>query len=165
MRIGELAERSGLSPEAIRYYEQIGVLPEPARTAAGYRAYDEGVLARLGFIRAAQAVGLTLGQIREVIAFRDEGQAPCAEVLTLIRQRAAELRERITELERMRVELEHLAERARSLRPEDCPETSVCHLIPSDVAGSTGAAGRQGRLVRAGASRRSSDPPTTSGPP
>src|SRR6266540_6380046 len=77
VRIGELAERAGISAKAIRYYEQIGVLAPPARTASGYRAYDEAVLGRLGFVRAAQALGLTLGEIRQIIAFRDDGAAPC----------------------------------------------------------------------------------------
>lgn len=76
MRTGELAERAGISAEAIRYYERVGVLTPPARTASGYRDYDEVALDRLSFVRAAQAVGLTLGQIREVVAFRDWGGAP-----------------------------------------------------------------------------------------
>lgn len=150
MRIGELAERSRLSPQAIRYYEHIGVLPAPARTPSGYRDYEEAALGRLGFVRAAQAVGLTLGQIREVIAFRDQGQAPCAQVLQLIRQRAAEVRDRIAELEHMQDELDRLAERAQSLRPEDCPEASVCHLIPAGVDASNGRRPGAGPVVRQG---------------
>ncbi len=128
-----MAQRSGLSPEAIRYYEHIGVLTEPARTPGGYRDYGEDILDRLGFIRGAQGVGLTLGQIREIIAFRDGGQAPCAHVLGLIHQRRAQLSERIAELERMRTELDHLAVRARSLRPEECSEAAICHVIPSHL--------------------------------
>jgi DNA-binding transcriptional MerR regulator len=59
MRIGELAEQAGISTKAIRYYEQIGILAPPARTPSGYRSYDQAALGRLGFVRAAQAVGLT----------------------------------------------------------------------------------------------------------
>ena len=73
MRIGELAEQAGTSTKAIRYYEQIGILTPPARTAAGYRTYDEAAMGRLSFVRAAQAVGLTLAEIRQIIAFRDDG--------------------------------------------------------------------------------------------
>lgn len=76
MRTGELAERARMSPEALRFYERVGVLSPPARTPSGYRDYDEAALDRLGFVRAAQAVGLTLGQIREVTAFRDQGSLP-----------------------------------------------------------------------------------------
>jgi DNA-binding transcriptional MerR regulator len=91
MRIGELAEQAGMSTKAIRYYEQIGILTPPARTASGYRSYDEAALGRLGFVRATQAVGLTLGEIRQVIAFRDDEQAPCAHVTDLLRRHAADL--------------------------------------------------------------------------
>lgn len=67
MRIGELAERAGVSAKAIRYYEQIGILTPPERDASGYRAFGEAALGRLGFVRAAQALGLTLGEIRQII--------------------------------------------------------------------------------------------------
>ena len=84
MRIGELAEQAGISTKAIRYYEQIGILAPPARTTSGYRAYDHAALGRLGFVRAAQALGLTLGEIRQIIAFRDQGAAPCSHVAALL---------------------------------------------------------------------------------
>jgi MerR family copper efflux transcriptional regulator len=129
MRIGELAEQAGISTKAIRYYEQIGILPPSARTASGYRSYDEAALRRLGFVRAAQAVGLTLGEIRQVIAFRDDGQAPCAHVSELLQRHAADLDARIRELQRLRGELRQLAERASTLDPETCPPERVCHII------------------------------------
>ena len=129
MRIGELAEQAGISTKAIRYYEQIGILAPPARTASGYRSYDEAALGRLGFVRAAQAVGLTLGEIRQVIAFRDDGQAPCAHVTELLRRHAADLDLRIRELQELRGELGQLAERATTLDPEQCPPEQVCHII------------------------------------
>ena len=91
MRIGELAEQADISTKAIRYYEQIGILAPPARTASGYRAYDQAALGRLGFVCAAQAVGLTLGEIRQIIAFRDNGQAPCAHVSDVLQRHAADL--------------------------------------------------------------------------
>jgi MerR family copper efflux transcriptional regulator len=129
MRIGELAERAGISTKAIRYYEQIGILSPTARTASGYRAYDEAALGRLSFVRAGQAVGLTLGEIRQIIAFRDNGQAPCAHVTDLLRRHAADLDQRIRELQQLRGELRQLAERATTLDPEHCPPEQVCHVI------------------------------------
>jgi MerR family transcriptional regulator, copper efflux regulator len=129
MRIGELAEQAGISTKALRYYEQIGILTPPARTPSGYRSYDEAALGRLGFVRAGQAVGLTLGEIRQIIAFRDNGQAPCAHVTELLQRHAAELDARIRELQQLRGELRQLAERAATLDPEDCPPERVCHII------------------------------------
>jgi MerR family transcriptional regulator, copper efflux regulator len=129
MRIGELAEQAGISTKAIRYYEQIGILSPPARTASGYRTYDEVALGRLGFVRAAQAVGFTLGEIRQIIAFRDDGQAPCAHVSDLLQRHADDLDARIRELQALRGELAQLAERATTLDPEQCPPERICHII------------------------------------
>jgi MerR family transcriptional regulator, copper efflux regulator len=129
MRIGELAEQAGISTKAIRYYEQVGILAPPARTASGYRTYDPSALGRLEFVRAAQAVGLTLGEIRRIMAFRDEGQAPCAHVTDLLQRHAADLDTRIRELQQLRGELRQLAERSATLDPEQCPPERVCHII------------------------------------
>ncbi|MEW6473993.1 MAG: heavy metal-responsive transcriptional regulator [Actinomycetota bacterium] len=131
MRIGELARQSGLSTKTIRYYEQIGLLSAPVRTASGYRDYDDSALERLAFVRAAQAVGLSLGEIRGILALRDDGETPCGHVLDLLRARSAELDRRIAELRRLRDELGHLVERAGGLDPADCDPSRVCHLIGS----------------------------------
>src|ERR687898_215688 len=117
MMIGELAERAGVTTRAIRHYERIGVLPAASRSASGYRLYGEDALTRLAFVGAAQAVGLTLGEIRGVVAFRDRGEAPCGHVLALVERRSAELAERIEQMRRLRAELEALALRARTLDP------------------------------------------------
>ena len=129
MRIGELAQRSGVEPTTIRYYERIGLMPPPTRKASGYRDYGEEAAARLGFIRAAQSVGLTLGEIRETLAFRDRGEAPCAYVAALIEGHAAQLRERISALEAMRRELERLAKKARTVSPAETSPAAFCHII------------------------------------
>lgn len=129
MRIGEIAERAGLSTKALRYYERVGLIEEPTRTSSGYRDYDESVLDRLRFIRSAKAAGLTLGEIRGVIAFREQGSAPCGHVLKLIEGRAADLDRRIAELRSLRDALRGLAQRGRSLSPEACSPDLVCHIL------------------------------------
>lgn len=103
-------------------------MPPPGRTSAGYRDYAAEAASRLGFIRAAQSVGLTLGEIREVLGFRDRGEIPCAHVRALIEQHAVELSERIKALEAMRRDLERLAQKARSVSPKD-PVAAFCHII------------------------------------
>jgi MerR family copper efflux transcriptional regulator len=130
VRIGELAERTGLSTKALRYYESIGVLPEPARTPSGYRDYSDAAEDIVRFVGSAQAIGLTLGEIREILAYRDRGETPCAHVVDLIRRRAAVIDEQIAALEQTRTELRRLERRARGLRPEDCEPAMVCHVIP-----------------------------------
>jgi DNA-binding transcriptional MerR regulator len=133
MRIGELAAATGVSAKTIRYYEDIGILAPPLRTASDYRTYDESSVGRLAFIRAAQAVGLTLGEIRGIVALRDRGETPCAHVLELIAARAIEVDQRITELQQLRTDLGRLAARARQLDPADCDPRRVCHLIGSET--------------------------------
>lgn len=135
MRIGELGEKADVSAKTIRYYEDIGILPEPARTPAGYRDYDAGALDRLHFIKAAQSVGFSLGEIREILAFRDRGEVPCRHVAGLIERHARDISEWITALEQMRRQLEALAERGRKLSP--APGT-FCHIIEGDPRRATG---------------------------
>jgi MerR family transcriptional regulator, copper efflux regulator len=129
MRIGEIAEQAGLSTKALRYYERAGLIEEPARTPSGYRDYDDSVLDRLRFIRSAQAAGLTVGEIKGVIAFREQGSPPCGHVLELIEGRAADLDRRIAELRSLRDDLRALADRGRSLSPEACSPDLVCHIL------------------------------------
>jgi MerR family transcriptional regulator, copper efflux regulator len=129
VRIGELAHRAGLSTKTLRYYETIGVLPEPERTPSGYRDYPAGALDVLGFVRSAQTVGLTLGEIRGILAYRDRGETPCGHVVELIRRRAGEVDQEIARLEGMRAELRRLECRARALRPEECAPAEICHVI------------------------------------
>jgi DNA-binding transcriptional MerR regulator len=72
VRIGQLAAQTGYSVRTIRFYEQSGLLPAPQRTPAGYRCYDQDAVTRLRFVRSAQALGLTLGEIGEVLRIRED---------------------------------------------------------------------------------------------
>lgn len=129
MRIGELSEMAGVPTKTIRFYEDLGLLPPADRTPSGYRDFATEAVRRLAFIRAAQAVGLTLGEIRSVVGLRDRGETPCEHVLDLIQARAADVDRRIAELEALRTELRRLARRAKRLDPEACDPGRVCHLI------------------------------------
>ncbi|MGH9041596.1 MAG: heavy metal-responsive transcriptional regulator [Acidimicrobiia bacterium] len=130
MRIGEVASQAGVSTKTIRYYEDIGVILAPRRSPSGYRDYDDSALDRLAFVRAAQAVGLTLGEIRSILALRDGGDGPpCGHVLELLRARSAEIEHRIAELRSLQGELTRLVDRARTLDPGACDPRRICHLI------------------------------------
>src|SRR6266849_307615 len=89
--IGEVAARSGLSRKALRLYEARGILPPARRTPSGYRRYPADVLALLTFVAQARRLGLTLAEIRHIVALRRAGAAPCVHVRALIEQKAADL--------------------------------------------------------------------------
>lgn len=115
MRIGQLAERIGVNPKTIRYYESIGLLPEPKRRPSGYRAYDADDLERVAFIRRAQQFGLRLDAIGETLALRDRGERPCDYVLGAVRRNLDDLDRRIVELDAARDQLAALLARAETL--------------------------------------------------
>jgi DNA-binding transcriptional MerR regulator len=127
MKIGQVAGRAGVPAKTIRFWEDQRLLPPPTRTPAGYRDYDPAVLDRLAFIRHAQAAGLTLDAIRQVLEIRDGGQPPCVHVTDLIARRLAEVDARLAELNRTRDQLVVLAARAAAQDPADC--RGYCSII------------------------------------
>ena len=131
MRIGELAERAGMTTKALRFYERAGLLPAPERTPSGYRDYDQSALDRLRFVKGAQAAGLTLAEIADVIAVREQAGPPCAHVAALLDAHAADLDARIADLHALREEVQRLRDRAATLDPAACGDDAVCHVIPS----------------------------------
>jgi DNA-binding transcriptional MerR regulator len=133
--IGELAERSGVPPKTLRYYEDIAVLPPPDRTAAGYRIYDDSALHRLAFIRSAQAAGLTLAEIREVIRLRERGIVPCSHVIELIDEKRTRVASQIAELHELQQELDRIREWADGLDADACDPRLVCQVLTGPAAG------------------------------
>ena len=129
MRIGELANAVGLPSQTIRFYERKGLLPAPERGANGYRTYDESTLARLQFVQASQAAGLTLAEIGTIIDLRDDGNVPCAHVAALIHSKLADVRARIKNLAALEAELEGVIERSHRLDPADCTDADICHIL------------------------------------
>lgn len=105
MRVGELAETAGTTPDTIRYYERAGLLPAPNRTTSGYRAYDESAIDRLQFIQGAQRLGLHLNDIRDLLAIRDTGTCPCEPAETLLKRRLSELDAEVARLSALRQEM------------------------------------------------------------
>ncbi len=134
MRIGQVAAAAGVTAKALRYYERVGVLPEPARAASGYRDYSDEVLDRLRFIRASQTTGLSLGEIKGIIEFREHGEPPCAYVLRLCENHADDLDRRIAELVQLRDELRALTDRGHSLSPDACSPKLVCHILNPGIS-------------------------------
>ncbi len=128
-RIGELAGRLDLNTQTIRYYERVGLLPEPERTEAGYRIYKEEDERRLNFVKNARNVGLSLGEIKEVLAFHERGDPPCAYVTEAIARRAKEVGHQIEELTRFKRELDRLYERTTEQPAREPVPDHYCHII------------------------------------
>lgn len=105
MRIGELANRAGVTPDTIRYYEREGLLAPPARTPAGYRDYREDALDDLRFIKKGKSLGLRLTDLREVIEITSGGELPCDHVRATIAGRINDVDEKIRELQELRATL------------------------------------------------------------
>jgi MerR family mercuric resistance operon transcriptional regulator len=129
MLIGELADAVGLPAQTIRFYERQGLLPQPHRQANGYRAYDDAAIARIQFIRNAQAAGLTLVEIGSIVDLRDDGHRPCTHVTTVLHTKLDAVRARQAELAALEQELEHLVARSHDLDPADCTDTDICHIL------------------------------------
>jgi len=129
MRIGEVAHISGLSPTTIRYYEDIGLVPEPARAANGYRDYEPGALERLRFISDAQDSGLTLAEIASILELRAQGESTCHHTIELMERHLADVDRRIDSLIASREHYAQLIARARTLDPSECTDPDRCQTI------------------------------------
>ncbi len=104
--IGELAACTGTTPETIRYYERVGVLPAPARTGAGRcRRYGAVDVERLGFVRRARDLGFSLDEVRDLMSLSDDPGRPCADVDQLARAHLAQVEAKLAQLAALRTEL------------------------------------------------------------
>ncbi|KAA0686105.1 MULTISPECIES: MerR family transcriptional regulator [Azospirillum] len=121
LSIGALGKATGTKPETIRFYEQIGILPEPARTAGNYRSYGAEHVRRLSFVRRARDLGFPLETVRAMLDLADQPDRPCDEVDALVLEQLYEVERKIADLQRLRDELDRLAHQCRSDgRMADC---------------------------------------------
>jgi len=127
--IGELARAAGVTPQAIRYYERMGLLERPSRLPSGYRLYGADALGRLRFIRAAQSLGFSLREIQELIALSRAGRSPCARVRAVLREKLQVLDRRIAELRAFRRELAAAVRALEALPDQADSSPTVCSLI------------------------------------
>ncbi|OAJ33514.1 MerR family DNA-binding protein [Piscirickettsia salmonis] len=121
MKIGELAKKTGLSIETIRYYEKQGLIEEPIRRENGYRDYHQGMVDKLLFVQRAKALGFSLNEIRELLDLSDQRRCH-HEVHEVAEQRLADIQRRIKELARMRDGLHALVQSCQHEKElEKCP--------------------------------------------
>lgn len=113
---GELARETGVHGETIRYYESIGLLPEPSRSVGGHRIYDTFQLRRISFISRSRELGFTLNEVRSLLALFDSGDYSCAEVRDRTRTHIDDVNRRIGALQAMRDEFEAMVRNATAVR-------------------------------------------------
>jgi len=135
LTIGEAAKRTGLTTQGIRFYERHGLLPKIGRTHTGYRLFGPDVLRRLEFIRQARQVGLSLNEIKEILAMGKTGRAPCCRVRELLAGRLEELDRSIAEMSNFRNRLRLFLAGIASMPDQADTSQNVCVLIESAPAG------------------------------
>lgn len=116
LTVSKIARSAGISPDTVRFYEREGLLPPAPRAPSGYREYDESTTHRIRFIKGAQAVGLKLSEIKELLDIQDRGACPCGHTRTLVERRLVEIDAEIERLTELRAELASMADL-------DCPAT------------------------------------------
>ena len=129
MRIGDVAHQTGLTTTTIRYYEDIGLVPPPARASNGYRDYGPEAVQRLRFIRDAQESGLSLSEVSSVLELRGQGESTCRHVIELMERHLEDVNLRIERLRASRMLYARLIARAKRLDPADCTDPDRCQTI------------------------------------
>ncbi len=145
MRIGELAAHLNLNAQTIRYYERIGLLPAPERTESRYRVYGPADEHRLRFIKRARNTGLTLGEVKEVLALHERGELPCTYVIRTLADRAEAIGRQITELVHFKDELDLLVAQARARASSGQHDQGYCDIIENDHTVSHSCSQRMGQ--------------------
>ena len=122
IQIGELSRRTGCNIVTIRYYEQIALLPAPARSAGRYRVYDTADVRRLAFIRRARELGFALDEVRTLLSLSaDDGQDTCANVREVAERHLADVRAKIADLQAMEHVLADAVRRCAAGEVPGCP--------------------------------------------
>lgn len=148
MNIGELARAADTKAETIRYYERIGLLPRPPRTAGNYRDFSAAHVSRLAFVRRARDLGFSIGQIRALLDLADHKEQSCEAVDAIAREHLTEVRRKLSDLAALGRELESLIGQCHhgtiaecrileALAPEEGDKPTLAETPPA-VARSTG---------------------------
>lgn len=130
MQTGEVAAETGLEPSANRYYESHDIVPAPDRTGDGYRDYDDSGMDVLRFVRRLRSLEFPFYDVREIVALRTNGEAPCSTVREAIAREADNIVKRIEDLTWLQSELSSLQKEADGIS-DDWPTSCVCHILES----------------------------------
>jgi MerR family mercuric resistance operon transcriptional regulator len=129
LQIGQVAQKTGLSVDAIRFYEKVGLLPRPARTQGGYRLYEDREVADLEFIQRAQQLGFSLNEIRELFSIQRHPPEVCVHVRGLIAQKLGVVRAKIAELQRLEAELAGALRKCRTALLQPSKHQDSCPVL------------------------------------
>lgn len=129
LTIGAIARQAGVRPSALRYYEVKGILTPSGRLPNGYRMYDGKAVASLRLIRRAQALGLTLGEIKEILNLARQGEEPCCRVKELVRDHPHEIGQKIQDLQVLRGQLQALLRQ----KPHLSFTGQLCPMLESEI--------------------------------
>lgn len=122
MRIGELAAAAAVNVQTLRYYERLGLLPQPARRSSGYRVYDPESVRRVRFIKRAQDLGFTLGEIADLLALRERSVSACEQVEARAAATLRRIDEKVRDLESMKGALSEYVTTCQRRQPlGECP--------------------------------------------
>ncbi len=124
--IGQLAARSGVGVETIRFYERKGIITQPARPANGYRKYDDQIAERIRFVQQAQELGFTLKEIKQLLSLRVDPRTSCAKVKSKAEEKIVDIDAKIAALRRMRGALVEITKTCSGAGP-----TSECPILDS----------------------------------
>jgi DNA-binding transcriptional MerR regulator len=119
LTVSKLANEVGTSADTLRYYERIGLLPEPARSPAGYRLYEQEAVERVRFIKRGQRFGLRLEEIGELLSIRERGLCPCGRTRRMLEDKVAELTEEMAALRRLRDEIQQMVDEHLPISDDD----------------------------------------------
>jgi MerR family transcriptional regulator, copper efflux regulator len=134
LKIGEVATLSNLPVKTIRYYDDIGLLTTTVqRSDSQYRLFTQDVLNRLAFIKRSQALGLNLGEIRQILTVHDQGQLPCGEVRQHLQAKVEAITEQIEALETLRSELQGILSGWQEQPPMHRIAQTICPNLQPDL--------------------------------
>lgn len=128
-QIGQVAQRTGVTVDAIRFYEKAGLLPRPARSTGGYRLYQEREIADLEFIQKAQQLGFSLNEIRELFSIQRHPHEACGHVRDLIIQKLAVVRSKLDELRTLEAGLGNALQQCRKTLRQPGKHQDCCPVL------------------------------------
>ena len=128
LTIGKLADGAGINLETVRYYERIGLMPEPGRTRGGHRAYADFHIRRLAFIRRARELGFSVNDVRAFLKLAEPDRASCGEVEKLAAVHLQAVRAKLGDLTRLEKLLVNMVTQCRNNRSRSCPVITMLEM-------------------------------------